>query len=182
MLSDFQNKKLHKIFDTFDIVKDQHLDWADFDEAAKRYIAAHNLAEGSPKAKELHEIYLHLWEECIQKPCDVSNDAKVNVDEWINAFYTILNTRAGHEDIDFIGKAIYESIDINHDRRVTLEEFTIFHKVYNIYDEKLTPEVFSIIDNNHNGTLSKEEIIEAINQFFYSNNPKSPGNYLFGKL
>jgi len=54
--------------------------------------------------------------------------------------------------------------------------------VYDIYDEVVTPQVFNILDVNNNGTLSKDEIIEAVNQFFYSNNPNHAGNFLFGKI
>lgn len=57
-----------------------------------------------------------------------------------------------------------------------------FHEVYDIYDEVVTPQVFNILDVNNNGTLSKDEIIEAVNQFFYSNNPNHAGNFLFGKI
>ena len=182
MLSDFQIKKLTKIFNVFDVIKDDHLSENDFVEMADRYIKTHKLKEDAHKTRELREMYAHLWQECIQKPCDTSKDALVNLEEWLAACHVMLQTKVGHGNIDFIGTTIYESLDINHDRAVTIEEFTIFHQVYNIYDEKITPHVFSLMDNNHNGTLSKDEIVEAINQFFYSDNTKAPGNYLFGKL
>jgi Ca2+-binding EF-hand superfamily protein len=182
MLPEFQLKKMNKIFSTFDINKDGELCVLDFEEVANRYIKAHNLLIDSPKAAEIRANYQHLWEECIQKPCNVNNDAFVSKDEWIHAFGNIINSKAGHEDIDFIGKIIYESVDLNQDRKVTYEEFIVFHQVYDLYEDKLSREVFGLIDNNHNGTLSKEEIVEAVNEFFYSNNTKAPGNYIFGKL
>jgi len=182
MLSDFQVKKLSKLFTVLDLSHDNLLNKPDFDIAATKFLKVNNIPEHFPKSDELHKMYLHLWEECIEKPCDISGDGNVTIVEWLGACKSVLETKVGHENIDFFGTTIYESLDINHDKRITYEEFKVFHEVYDIYDEVVTPQVYNILDANHNGTLSKDEIIEAVNQFFYSNNPNLPGNFLFGKI
>lgn len=182
MLSDFQINKLTKLFGVLDLSHDNFLNRPDFDMAATRFLKVNNIPESFPKSKELHDMYIHLWEECIQKPCDITRDGNITIDEWLRANRSVLETKVGHENIDFFGVCLYESLDVDHNKRITQEEFKVFHEVFDIYNAEITPQVFNILDANHNGTLSKDEIIEAVNQFFYSNNPKHPGNFLFGKV
>jgi len=123
MLSDFQVKKLSKLFTVLDLSHDNLLNKPDFDIAATKFLKVNRIPAHFPKSEELHQWYLHLWEECIEKPCDIIKDGNVTIVEWLGANRSVLETKVGYESIDFFGIAIYESLDINDDKRITYEEF-----------------------------------------------------------
>lgn len=74
---------------------------------------------------------------------------------------------------------VFDSFDLNQDGVISINEYVDMFMCYHI-KIKYSAKAFIKLDRNGDDHISKEELIEAVNEFFKSNNEKAPGNWLFG--
>ncbi|CCQ60788.1 Calcium-binding EF-hand [Crocosphaera watsonii] len=72
-------------------------------------------------------------------------------------------------------------MDFSRDDRVSLDEFKQFYQIYEI-DPQEAAQAFVHLDLNQDGYLTKDELTSLFQEFFYSENPQSPGNWLWGNI
>jgi Ca2+-binding EF-hand superfamily protein len=63
-----------------------------------------------------------------------------------------------------------------------LEEFTNYFKSLSVTDENVAREVFTAMDKDGSGDISKEEFAAFGTEFFVGNDPSSPSKLFFGPL
>lgn len=76
-------------------------------------------------------------------------------------------------------KDAFDSFDINKDGVISINEYVDMFMCYHI-KIKYSAKAFLKLDRNGDDHITKEELLEAVNEFFMSNDEKSPGNWLFG--
>ncbi|NEO66889.1 MAG: calcium-binding protein, partial [Moorea sp. SIO4G2] len=54
-----------------------------------------------------------------------------------------------------------------------------FFKAYGIDDSQIE-EIFGRFDQNNDGYIDKQEILDLVTEFYYSQDPEAPGNWIFG--
>jgi hypothetical protein len=64
-------------------------------------------------------------------------------------------------------------------KKISQQEWAGLLSVYNV-SPVYAPLVFPKLDANQDGFLSKEEVLQLIRDFFYSNEPEAPANDMFG--
>jgi len=73
----------------------------------------------------------------------------------------------------------FDQFDLNNDGIISINEYVDMFMCYHI-PIKSSANAFVKLDRNGDDAVSKKELLQAVNEFFKSNNPKAAGNWLFG--
>ena len=76
---------------------------------------------------------------------------------------------------------LFDVFDDNNDGYISKEEYAEVYQIYGIDDAEIE-EAFASIDVFVDDRLSKYELINAIEVFLTSNDPKDRGNLIFGRV
>ena len=74
---------------------------------------------------------------------------------------------------------VFDSFDLNEDGVISINEYVEMFMCYNI-PVKYSAKAFLKLDRNGDNQVSKEELLQAVDEFFKSDDESSPGNWLFG--
>ncbi len=74
---------------------------------------------------------------------------------------------------------IFDSFDLNGDGVISINEYSDMFMCYHI-PIRYSAKAFVKLDRNGDDHITKQELMEAVDEFFKSSDPKSPGNWLFG--
>lgn len=179
MLTELQKKKLTYQFKIFDVDKNGFLEKSDFDKIVNGYAEAYNLTQGSETYEYLSSTYGKRWDG-LAKEADTNADNKVSLDEWLSYQDKLMN----HPESDFlwmkVASMFHDIQDIDKDGSISLEEYKIIYKIHGIGDDSLAAEIFSKLDFDGDGKISKNDHLNLVADFYLSNNPQAPGNLFFG--
>jgi Ca2+-binding EF-hand superfamily protein len=76
---------------------------------------------------------------------------------------------------------LFEAFDGNGDGFFSREDFRDFFTGYGIQDHAIADEAFQKLDKAGQAKISKDEALERVKEFYFSNDPAAPGNWLFGR-
>ncbi|MEL6271305.1 MAG: EF-hand domain-containing protein, partial [Chloroflexota bacterium] len=79
-----------------------------------------------------------------------------------------------------IARHIFNMLDQNENGKVSIKEWRLFARAYRI-PESDVDDLFGTLDENDSGFITREEFGRMITDFFFSEQPDSPGNYIFGR-
>lgn len=180
MLSELQIKKLTRLFNIFDTDGNGVLEKNDFEKIVANFLNLYNVKPGTLTYKDLSKKYLLRWER-LQQISDKNQDKKVSLAEWLEYYEDVVNYDYGNEEPLWRKRAnvSFDIIDTNKDGVWSLQEYQTLFKIYGL-DEQLATEIFPRLDLNSDGHISKEEYLQLTEEFYLSDDPKSPGNFLFG--
>ncbi len=181
MLSDLQQKKAQHFLHLFDADYDGLLEKSDFETVSRRMGDLRGWKQGDAGFDDLNGRWMFVWDS-MDKLSDANGDERVSPEEFLNAYELLLGTDDGYNFVmHSIGNMNFDVLDADGDDRITLEEFRAFHKAHNV-DSTYTDSAFAAMDTNGNGSLSRDETMAHLRDFFYSQDPDKPGNYFFGRF
>ncbi len=179
MLSELQKKKLTYYFNTFDADKNGFLEKSDFDKIVNGFAEAYKIKKDSETYQYISSTYAKRWDALV-KEGDTNADNKVSLDEWLSYQDKLLND----PESDFLWLKITSMFldiqDVDKDGSISLEEYKTVYKVYGIGNESLAAEIFTKLDFDGDGKISKNDAMNLVADFYLSNNPQAPGNLFFG--
>lgn len=179
MITEFQKKKMQHFFKVFDTDKDGFLEQADLERVVQKMAAVQGLEAGSPTYDNLHAKWMFIWN-TLQKVSDANRDNLVSPEEWIGLIEMTLASEEAYQQImHSIGGITFDAVDTDNDGVIGPAEWTAFFKAHDI-DKAVAEETFTRLDLNSDGHISKDEGLELLRQFFYDNDPETPGNLFFG--
>jgi Ca2+-binding EF-hand superfamily protein len=76
-------------------------------------------------------------------------------------------------------KLVFDVFDGDGNGTICEAEWASFLKVHNV-SPIYAQFVFPAIDLNQDGRLSKAELLTLLREFYFSDEPATPGNFLFG--
>jgi Ca2+-binding EF-hand superfamily protein len=181
MLTDFQKRKLTAWFRICDADGNGVLERVDYEKMADRLIAANQLEASSPVAGRIRATYLDGWSR-IEKLADADRDGKVTLQEYLSALGAQLADKSIYQRLlqDQAG-AIVEMTDHDRDGRIAEGDFVTNLRAYGQAEEPARA-AFKKLDRDGDGHLSKEELLAAVEEFFFSEDPAARGNWLLGPL
>ncbi|MEQ9301139.1 MAG: EF-hand domain-containing protein [Cyclobacteriaceae bacterium] len=180
MLTDFQKKKLTHYFDVLDFDSNGILEEADFLGVAENLCILRSLEEDARPFINLTKAYGYQWSDIYQA---VGGDSgQVTLEQWLDHADKHIVNGTDEEFYSFISRLTGEIItnfDTDRDGFISMIEYVDLFVGYNI-EVRYIAKSFRLIDRNGDAYISKEELVEAVEQFFSSDTPDDPGNRLFG--
>ena len=180
MLTDFQRKKLSRLFDVLDTDGNKQLEREDYTRVIANLARIHGWAPGSPPYAQAEELYLTIWDN-LQMLADQNSDKKVGLEEFLQFHAQMLNTPELYEQIT-VGTLdlLFDAFDRDQDGTLSRDDFRDFFDAYGIRG-KVADEAFQKLDTSGDGQISKEEALERVKEYYFSDDPNAAGNWLFGR-
>ena len=199
-LSELQKRKLKKLFDLYDIDGSGFITQADYQKMAQSQAELQGYQPGSLEYNIISSQFRTLWND-LQKEIDFNNDGQITLEEFLEHKDKQLNFNEGYRplwleradtataqsyersyDQDVIAKLtnlIFERVDVDGSGEISGSEYKNGFLAH-LSDESLKDEVFTKLDLNGDGHLSKQEVLKLVHDYFYSDDPEAPGNWILG--
>ncbi|XP_035775841.1 calexcitin-1-like [Anopheles albimanus] len=179
-ISDFRKKKLLYVFNVFfDVNQSGEIDRKDFELAIKKICELRGWPAGNPKNVETHDSMFKIWEG-LRSKADKDNDGQVSVEEWCNMWdayakdpSTVMDWQLRYMNF------MFDLEDASHDGTIDGDEFSIVCSSYGV-DKNECQEAFKKMSKGA-VEVNREEFAELWREYFSSDDPVSPGNFIFGK-
>ncbi len=182
MLTQIQKRKLIKLFSMYDADNLGVLKLPDFERVAHKLAQLKGWKPGSSDYQTLLDKYAYLW---IHMRAEIKNkinhklESQVTIEEWLKYHEIVLDNQEYKEEIKSIATLVFDAVDLDENGNIDRQEWKNLFQVYNIPVVYLE-ESFSQIDCNHDGLISKEELLSSLKDFYYSQDPDATGNFMFG--
>ncbi|NET61005.1 MAG: hypothetical protein F6K47_34210 [Symploca sp. SIO2E6] len=184
MLKPLQQRKLIRLFNIYDSYNSGEVNRLDFE------LLAYKLSQGKPWSvlRELKVKYSELWKE-VKEMADKNEDDRVNLDEWLEAYDKLISSGKIEQIILDITEGFFQLFDADQNGYITVDEYFEFAIAYDLFGNPYQPgsfpdhkfeEAFTKLDVKQNGQIDLEQLRQLNRDFFYSEDPNSPGNWLFG--
>ncbi|HSG06999.1 MAG TPA: EF-hand domain-containing protein [Longimicrobiales bacterium] len=179
MLSDLQKQKLTRYFRVYDVDDDGAISLPDFERVVENVRVLHGVGERSSIHSGLREGYLLRWS-ALSISADKDRDGRVDLDEWLAYWEGVLADDVRYQaEIVAVTERLFEVFDTDEDGVLGADEFCNFYGVYGL-KSALARQVFVDLDEDGDGRVTRNELMDMAHQFYRSEDPSAPGNRLFG--
>ncbi|MFI5531953.1 EF-hand domain-containing protein [Kitasatospora sp. NPDC051853] len=176
------DQKLDRSFDMLDTDQDGHIREEDLISLASRLSSAFDSHSISVVAR-LEGAFAALWDIDLI-PMDTAHKGSIDREEWrAGVRKAVATDRAG-----FLGRmntmlrAWLELCDTDDDGWLSREQFiTMYGRTLGLRQEKLEV-AFTMLDTDGDGAISLNQVCHAVEEYYTSEEPDTPGNWLFGPL
>lgn len=179
MLSELLKKKLTRHFHFQDLDRDGFVQRADWEQCARNLAEIRAWSPDSPEYEAIMARHVQIWTN-FWKPADLDNDDRVSLDEYLQLAER--QRTQGFFSLDLISDlfgAIFEILDLDGDGKITLQDYKHYFTAWGLAEE-LAEEAFLHLDLSGDGRLSRSIFIQFGANFFISDEPHMPENWLFG--
>ncbi|GHJ40994.1 EF-hand domain-containing protein [Streptomyces sp. TS71-3] len=177
MASAFQERKLKGMFAAFDADGDGFLREDDFRALVDRWSRLPGVDPGTESHARMETLLMGWWAALLENG-DANGDGTVDMDELLSLVGK-LPTMTG--DVTATAELLFEAVDADGDGRITPEEHRRLVETWNGRPVDLTG-IFDLLDLNGDGHLDREEFSTLWRQFWISDDPAAPGNWLCGRF
>lgn len=180
MLTELQNRKFTRLFNVYDANRDGYLERSDYERIAVGIADFLGLASDSAERQQHTTKYMANWEH-IKMMVDQDNDDRVTQAEFM-AFIAYLTQNP--EIFTVLALATTQDTmnhqDRDQDGRIARAEYLGVTQCYAMPLAE-AEEAFQHLDRDNDGFISQEELLKDVEEFFTSNDPDAPGNWLVGR-
>lgn len=183
-LTDWQERKLIKLFNLYDASQSGFLKLSDFERIGQNLARLKGYKSGSFIYEQLLIQFMYHWIRIrgeIKRKIDRKFDATVTLAEWLLYHERVLADPFYHRHIDFLTRQIFDVVEVDESGCFDCQEWQKLLQIYGISIVE-AEEAFATIDQNGDGMLNRAEVISLLEEFYYSQDPTANGNYLFGAI
>jgi Ca2+-binding EF-hand superfamily protein len=177
MASAFQERKLRGMFAAFDADGDGYLRERDFTALVARWSGLPGVGPGTELRARVETLLMGWWAALLEVG-DANGDGGVSMDELLCLVDTLPAMVA---DVTATADTVFDAVDANGDGRISPEEHRRLVETWNGQPVDMDG-VFELLDLNGDGHLSREEFALLWRQFWISDDPAEPGNWLCGRV
>ncbi len=184
-LTELQKTKLIHMFELIDTDGNGVLEFADFQEVIDFLAEEREWDRSNRHYMKLVGTNRRLWRSLL-KSCNLDADKEVSLMEWL-AYHVKIFTAADFPNPEFqmtlssIADFFFQMMDVDGDGQADREDYTIFCQAYGLPAEQ-AHRIYHLLDRDGNGTLSRDEVLALVREFYLSDDPDAPGNLFFGEL
>ncbi|WP_329177891.1 EF-hand domain-containing protein [Streptomyces sp. NBC_01477] len=175
MASIFQERKLKGMFAAFDADGDGYLREEDFRALVARWSRLPGVGPGTELRTRVETLLMGWWATLLETG-DIDGDGAVDLDE---VLLLVDRLPAMVADVTATADTVFDAVDANGDGVISPEEHRRLVETWNGQPVD-TAGVFELLDLNGDGHLSREEFALLWSQFWISDDPAEPGNWLCG--
>jgi juvenile hormone diol kinase len=180
MLTKFQTRKWTHLFNIYDTDNSGVVTKEDFELKAQTIAKLLQIEQQSAAYNRLYTEVIADWEH-LQKDADQDGDGQVTLEEWLAHGYTRITSSNMYETCQKEAKAVFELFDQNGDGLLSRQEYCTLIKAWGVSDQEVEV-ACSKVGLGEDNTLTKEQLVQLLGQFHKSDDPDSPGNYMFGSF
>ena len=183
-LADLQIRKLMKLFSMYDADNTGVLKLHNFQTLIDRLAALRNWKPDSPEYTHLQTKFMHRWVHIraeIKDKLKGNKDGSVTLAEWLLFYEGVLSDASYRDHINEVTNLIFDAVDVDASDTLSLPEWQQLFQIYGI-PVIYAQEAFASIDLDGDHSLSKPEVLQRVEEFYYSQDPNAPGNFMFGPL
>ncbi|MFD6181869.1 EF-hand domain-containing protein [Streptomyces goshikiensis] len=177
------DQKLTRAFAMLDVDGDGNLREEDLLALSNRLAAAFDLSGEATKIARLREAFAQLWTHDLST-MDADRDGQLDRAEFIAGMRkAVANDREGIlQRLSVMVDAWMDICDTDGNGLIDEDEFQTMYIKSLGADPSDLKVAFAKLDTDRNGTLGREEIRRATEEYYTSEDPQAPGNWLFGNL
>ncbi|NUT31973.1 MAG: hypothetical protein HOV79_02755 [Hamadaea sp.] len=181
MATDLQIEKLDRAFDHIDANHSGEIERDDLLGLGSRVLLGFGEAPTSTKGKQLLDRFDELWTEILAH-ADGDGSGAISPSEFRAAMISAyIEGRKFDKSFRPAAVAIAALCDHDGDGAIGMNEFQILQSAFGTGDGDAVS-AFQRLDTDGNGTLSVDELVQAAHDYYIGEDPKAPGNSLFGPL
>lgn len=179
MLSPLRKRKLTRYFNIIDADGNGYFERADIDIIADRLAAIRGFAKGSEEYNAVVGGMDKIWQ--FAREYGVSkSETSVSLLDWLAHEDYILQREDFRESyVREITRNVFDLVDADSSGAISIEEYTEMISAFGVEDG-IPQWSFKILDVDGSGELERDEFVRLVEEFHLSDDPKAPGNYLFG--
>ncbi|KAK7788638.1 hypothetical protein R5R35_013957 [Gryllus longicercus] len=180
-MADFRKAKLLYVFNVFfDVNKSGTIEKKDFELAIENICRTRGWADTDPKSTQTKDVLLRVWEG-LRAKADTDKDQQVSQDEWIRMWDDFKkNPESVLEWQNLYKDFIFDHVDSSGDGTIDLEEFTTVFTGYGLSAEECG-QAYDKFTSNKTVEVDRPVFAKLWQEFFTSEDPNAPGNFIFGK-
>ncbi|WP_018349752.1 EF-hand domain-containing protein [Longispora albida] len=179
MSTDFQRQKYTRRFRLLDLDGDGYVQESDFGSLGRRMIAASGSAEDPARAAEISEVYRDGWHR-LCAATGTSTDDRVARDDFVAACVASLDSGSGFDWVILpTVNAVLTGFDLDRDGILSADEFSAWLRGNGIGPGAIT-ETLRRVDRDGDGKITAEDLMTMAEEFYRSNDPDAPGNWILG--
>ncbi len=176
MLTDLQKRKLAVLFHANDANRDGFLEQEDFERIADLYAQPRGWQPGSPGYDSLHATFLGIWQG-LRESAHPARADRVTLDEMLASFDRLFES--GSDVVAQWSDLVCSTLDADGDGKLGVAEYRQLLATASL-DAHVADQTFPRLDLNSDGYITKEELNQLFDEFFLSDDPNAPGNWLWG--
>ncbi|XP_015600697.1 calexcitin-2 [Cephus cinctus] len=178
-LSEFRKKKLLYVFNAFfDVNQSGSIDKKDFDLAIQRVSDSRGWGPDNPKSQQAKDTLLKVWDGLRQR-ADADQDGQISRDEWYSMWEEYAkNPAKALEWQQVYMNFIFDLEDSSGDGSIDENEFSHVCSSYGV-PEAEAREAFKKLGAGNE--VNRDNFADLWKQYFSSDDPNAPGNFIFGK-
>jgi juvenile hormone diol kinase len=181
MLSTLQKTKLEKLLKFWDANNSGTLEEADYMRVAERLSKERGWLPETEEYKFLHKKLYEDWLEA-EKFADTNKDKKISLDEWLVFCETFMNDKEMYDvTVTNVASAIIDAVDIDQNGLILEHEWQLLFRIYGKTNEEATF-AYNKMSDNDKIKIDNDKVLALLHDFFYSQDEKAVGNYMFGNL
>ncbi len=177
MASAFQGRKLRGMFAAFDADGDGYLRQEDFRALVARWSRLPGVGPGTELRARMEALLMGWWAALLEAG-DANGDGAVDMGELLSLVDKLPLMIA---DVTATADAVFDAVDADGDGRISREEHRRLVETWNGQSVDTTG-IFELLDLNGDGHLSRAEFALLWRQFWISDDPVEPGNWLCGRF
>nr|KAF7429272.1 hypothetical protein H0235_005670 [Vespula pensylvanica] len=154
------------------------IDKKDFDLAVQRICSSRHWSSDNPKTQQTKDTLLKIWEE-LQQRADSDQDGQISRDEWYSMWEDYAKDPASaHDWQQTYMKFMFDLEDSSGDGSIDENEFSNVCHSHGVQEAEARDAFKKMGVGNE---VTRDKFFELWKQYFTSDDPNAPGNFIFGK-
>ncbi|XVS61323.1 EF-hand domain-containing protein [Actinosynnema sp. CA-299493] len=166
------------LFDRMDGDGDGRVTWADYRRTVERFLDGYRLAADGREGLALRTAYQVWWLELQRHAGGADGLTK---DEYVSATRAAVGDTSRANLVDGLSHALFDVMDGNDDGLVDRAEFARLLSLRG-FTGPAADGVFDGLDLDRDGFISRPEYVRSWRDFFFADDPDSPGTRYLGRI
>jgi Ca2+-binding EF-hand superfamily protein len=185
MIGDLQRRKASHYFSLLDEDDNGLVEAKDFELRADRLAEVRDVDAPDARA-ELRRRVMNWWGH-LSALADLDHDERVTREEW-ETYWEALQAGVEEggtsgertlESLERAARGTFQAMNTTGSAQVSEDEYEEWLAAWGV---DASASAFDTLDRDNTGGLTEDDLVQAVKEFYLSNDPDAPGNVLYGEL